>query len=614
VIADMIAARQALRKILADSVAEALASVRETVVAKQQREAAVEKAVTTLVALESAQRNAIVEAEAAAHQRQSETAILSTFAVMTADLVADEAVGRNALVREQEAVAPAFFAQILTAVDEAARQIEADLAARQQRDEAFAELLAEEMIGRQAIAEARETDTLTLTHLAATDEADRRADAQRREREAVEAAVATLVAEEMNSRNAVTDAQATAIDQIATDEANRREADEQREYEAAMTSAVAALEVDEADGREALAGNEATTVSSMAQTLMVAVDASRRDAEAAHQAALASAIAALVVEEAIQRNTVVDEHAVAVGSTVAHAKKSHAQSLAVQDASARREAEAAQREREAAVASAAAALAMEEANRRMAHAQQEAEASQAMTHALHTAAAAEAGRRAADEDRRREHEAEYAAAVSALLVEEAAGRKAVVADMLASRQPVRKAIAESAARVREAEDARRAALESEKTRAGSETVAERDTSEPAPQLLEANNVSDLEASGGKTRGVDDVGHRSTATKEAALAGGLHSSVELASASGHTSSRDTTDCQGTNRAQAPQSPSSPTALMENRPADAALDAALVASIQEELESTREETETAEAIERGKHAATFRTATARLLRRR
>jgi hypothetical protein len=250
----------------------------------------------------------------------------------------------------------------------------------------------------------------------------------------------------------------------------------------------------------------------------------------------------------------------------------------------------------------------------MAHAQQEAEASQAMTHALHTAAAAEAGRRAADEDRRREHEAAYAAAVSALVIEEAAGRKAVVADMLASRQPVRKAIAESAARVREAEEARRAALESEKTRAGSETVAERDAGEPAPQLLETNDVSDLEASDGKTRGVDDVVHRSTATKEAALAAGLHSSVELASASGQASPRDTTDGQGTNRAQAPQSPSSPTALMENGAADAALAAASVASIQEELESTREETETAEAIERGKHAATFRTATARLLRRR
>jgi hypothetical protein len=616
VIADMIAARQALRKILADSVAEARASVRDTAVDKQQREAAVETAVTTLVALESAQRNSIAEAEAAAHQRRSEAAILSTFAVMTGDLVADEAAGRNALVTEQEAVAAAFFAQIYTAVAEAARQFEADLAARRQREEAFAELLTEETTGRQAAAEAQETarHTLTQTHLTATEEAGRRADAQRREREAaVEAAVATLVAEETDRRNAVTDAQATAIDQIATDEADRREVEAKREREAAITSAVATLEIEEADGREALAGNEATTVSSMAQTLMVAVDASRRDAEAAHRAALASAIAALVVEEAIQRNTVVDEHAVAVGSTVTHAQ-SHAQSLAAQEASARREAEAAQRERAAAVASAAAALAIEEANRRMAHAQQEAEASQAMTHALHTAAAVEAGRRAADEDRRREHEAAYAAAVSALLIEEAAGRKAVVADMLASRQPVRKAIAESAARVREAEEARRAALESEKTRAGSETVAERHAGEPAPQLREANDVTDTEASDGKTRGVDDVVHSSTATQEAALAAGLHSSVELASASGEASPRDTTDGQGTNRAQAPQSPSSPTALMENGAADAALAAASVASIQEELESTREETETAEAIERGKHAATFRTATARLLRRR
>jgi hypothetical protein len=145
----------------------------------------------------------------------------------------------------------------------------------------------------------KQRHTLALIHLAATDEAERRADAQRREHEAaVEVAVATLVAEEMDSRNAVTDAQATAIDHIATDEANRREAEAQREREAAITSAVAALEIDEADGREALAENEATTVSSMAQTLMVAVDASRRDAEAAHQAALASAIAALVVEEA----------------------------------------------------------------------------------------------------------------------------------------------------------------------------------------------------------------------------------------------------------------------------------------------------------------------------
>jgi hypothetical protein len=87
--------------------------------------------------------------------------------------------------------------------------------AGKQREEA-PELLTEVKIGRKPVAEARETDTLTLIYLAVTEEADRRADAQRRDHEAaVEAAVATLVAEETDNRKAVTDAQATSFDLIA---------------------------------------------------------------------------------------------------------------------------------------------------------------------------------------------------------------------------------------------------------------------------------------------------------------------------------------------------------------------------------------------------------------